>query len=287
MHAPLEEAKRLIDSGRIRLLSLDIFDTTVWRVFPAPPDLFFALGARLVERGVFYASTSAASFASERIEADRAARALRVPDAEVTLAEIYREFPRGLLREGNSVADLVEAELEMERQSTFHDPQILELIDYAIAKGIATAFVSDTYFEEPHLRAILPQAPFLIINSCRYRKPKMRGLHAELIRQTGWKPSQILHIGDNRHADYEAARRLGITALWRPRAPEHFQGAMDLEFFAPHSERSAYFPGSGDAGLSAARAQAVDTPENWDDPLRAWGALFLGPAIAGFGKWVI
>jgi hypothetical protein len=31
-HAPLLEARRLIDSGKIRLLSLDIFDTTVWRV---------------------------------------------------------------------------------------------------------------------------------------------------------------------------------------------------------------------------------------------------------------
>jgi hypothetical protein len=39
--------------------------------------------------------------------------------------------------------------------------------------------------------------------------------------------------------------------------------------------------------LSAVRAQAVDTSENWTDPQRSWGALFLGPVIAGFGKWVI
>jgi predicted HAD superfamily hydrolase len=287
MHAPLLEAKRLMDSGGIRLLSLDIFDTTVWRVFPVPTDLFLALGVRLVERGVFYASTSAASFSSERIEADQAARARRVPDREVTLREIYQEFPRGLLREGNTAADLLEVELEMERQSTFPDPAIVELIDYAASKGIQTAFVSDTYFEEGHLRAILPQGPYLIINSCRYRKPKTRGLHRELMRQTGLRPGQILHIGDNKAADFEAPGALGITSLWRPRAPENFQHAMELEFFGPQSERSVYFPGTGDAGLSAVRAQAVDTPENWDDPLRAWGALFLGPAIAGFGKWVI
>ena len=53
-HAPLLEARNLIDSGEIRLLSLDIFDTTVWRMFPAPTDLFFALGARLIERGLLY-----------------------------------------------------------------------------------------------------------------------------------------------------------------------------------------------------------------------------------------
>jgi len=286
-HAPLTDARQLIDSRKIRLLSLDIFDTTVWRSFPAPTDLFFALGARLIERGVLYPSTSAASFAMERTEAEQSARLRRTSDREVTLEEIYQAFPAGLLRAGNTAADLIRAELELERQSTFHDPEILELIDYAASKGIPTAFVSDTYFEEDHLRAILPRKPHLIVNSCRYRRPKTLGLHAELMRRTGWKAAQILHIGDNRRADFEAARELGMAAVWRPRVPEDFQRALDLELSAPPSERAAYFPGTGDGGLSALRAQAVDTSENWIDPLRSWGSLFLGPVMAGFGKWVI
>src|SRR5208282_5186226 len=110
-HAPLMEAKRMIDSRKIRLLSFDIFDTTVWRTFPTPTDLFFALGTRLIEGGVLYASTSAASFATERVEAEQAARLRRASDREVTLAEIYGAFPPGLLRTGN-VQDLARAELE-------------------------------------------------------------------------------------------------------------------------------------------------------------------------------
>jgi predicted HAD superfamily hydrolase len=286
-HAPIVEAKRLLGSRQIRLLSLDIFDTTVWRSFPQPTDLFYALGARLIEAGVLYESMSAASFASERIAAEQAARSRNPSCSEVNLEEIYRAFPPGLLRPGKSAADLLHGELQLERESTFHDASIVDLIGYAAAKGIATAYVSDTYFDESHLRAILPRDPFLILNSCGYRKPKVRGLHAELIRQTGWKAAQILHIGDNKEADFEAARRLGLAAIWRPRIPAQFQSAVDLELAGPLSERAAYFPGSGDAGLSAARAHAVDTQENWADPLRSWGALFLGPAIAGFGKWVV
>jgi FMN phosphatase YigB (HAD superfamily) len=235
---------------------------------------------------VLYPSTSAASFAIERMEAEQSARLWRTSDREVTLEEIYRAFPAGLLRNGNT-ADLIRAELELERQSTFHDPEIVELIDYAASKGIPAAFVSDTYFEEDHLRAILPRTPHLIINSCHYRKPKALGLHAELMRRTGWKSGQILHIGDNQRADFEAPRELGMAAVWRPRAPEDFQPALDLELFASPSERAAYFPGTGDAGLTAVRAQAVDTSENWADPMRSWGSLFLGPLMAGFGKWVI
>jgi predicted HAD superfamily hydrolase len=286
-HAPLLEARNTIDSGKIRLLSLDIFDTTVWRSFPAPSDLFFALGARLIERGWLFPSTSAATFAVERMEAEQVARLRRISDREVTLQEIYHAFPPGLVRAGHTAADLVRAELELERESTFHDPEIAGLIDYAASRGIPAAFVSDTYFEEDHLRAILPREPHLIVNSCRYRKPKELGLHAEVLRRTGWKASQILHIGDNRRADFEAPRELGMAAVWRPRTPEDFRRAVDRELSGPPSERAAYFPGNGDAGLNAVRAQAVDTAENWTDPLRSWGALFLGPVIAGFGKWVI
>ncbi len=286
-HAPLLDARNLIDSGTVRLLSLDIFDTTVWRTFPAPTDLFFALGARLIERGLLYPSTSAASFAMERKEAEQSARLGRVSDREVTLEEIYQAFPTGLLRAGHSTADLIRTELELERESTFHDPAIVELIYYAASKGISTAYVSDTYFEEDHLRAILPRTPHIIVNSCRYRKPKALGLHAEVLRRTGWKANEVLHIGDDRRADFEAPRELGIAAIWRPRTPEDFRKGLDLEL-SPHlSERSEYFPSSGDAGLSAIRARAVDNAENWTDPLRSWGALFLGPVVAGFGKWVI
>ena len=143
-HAPLLEARNLIDSGTIRLLSLDIFDTTVWRTFPAPTDLFFALGARLIERGLLFPSTSAASFATERREAEQSARLRRNSDREVTLDEIYHAFPAGLLRAGNSTADLIRAELELERQSTFHDPAMVELIDYAASKGIPRRHSSPT-----------------------------------------------------------------------------------------------------------------------------------------------
>jgi len=286
-HAPLRESRRLIDSGKIRLLSLDVFDTTVWRTFPTPADLFFALGARVIQSGVLYPSTSAASFAAERLEAEQTARSRRTADSEVTLEEIYKEFPSGLLREERTVADLLRAELELERESTFPDLEIVRLIDYAASRNIETAYVSDTYFDEEYLRTILPRTPRLILTSCRYRRPKARGLHAELIGQSGWRAGQILHLGDNRQADFEAPAEAGIVAIWRPRVPEDFRRAVDLELFTPQSERAAYFPGTGDAGLSAARAQAVDTPENWSDPLRAWGALFLGPTMAGFGKWVI
>jgi hypothetical protein len=68
------EAIRLVECGEYRVLSLDVFDTTVWRTFPAPTDLFYSLGSTLRSEGCLFESTSIASFAMERMEAERGAR---------------------------------------------------------------------------------------------------------------------------------------------------------------------------------------------------------------------
>lgn len=225
-HAPLTEAKRLLDSKQIRLLSLDIFDTTVWRCFPQPADLFYALGARMIEAGTLYASMSAASFAGERVAAEQAARLQNPSCSEVNLEEIYTSFPSGLLRPGRTVADLVSAELQLERESTFHDESMVDLIGYAAAKGIATAYVSDTYFDESHLRAILPRDPFLIINSCGYRKPKVHGLHAELIRQRDGRRPRFCTSATTR---MRTSRR-PASSDWRPSGVRGFRSRFKRQW---------------------------------------------------------
>ena len=215
----------------------------------------------------------------ERREAEQAARLTADLRSGSDARRDLSGLPVGLLRAGNSTADLIRAELELERQSTFHDPAIIDVDRLCRFQRHSR----QRSFPTPILKRITcarfcrGRIPQLIVNSCRYRKPKALGLHKEFLRQTGLKACQILHIGDNRLADFEAPRGLGMAAIWRPRAPEDFRKAMELEFSPHRPNAPTYFPGSGDAGLSAVRAQAVDTPENWSDPMRSWGALFLGP----------
>jgi FMN phosphatase YigB (HAD superfamily) len=283
---PISHVRQLVDTGKFRVLSLDIFDTTVWRAFPAPTDLFYSLGYLARERGLLYSSASGASFGAERIEAEREARARRGADGEVTLEEIYRRFPRGYIRQG-SPDDLLRCELDLERQSTFPDSEIVSLIDYASSKGLRIAFVSDTYFDEEHLRRILPRPGNFLIASSRFRRSKAHGLHRELIDRAGVKAGQILHVGDNHGADVAAPAQLGVQAVWRPRFPNAFATAIQAELPLTRSERAPFFATTtGDAGLNAIRAQAVEAAANWTDPVRAWGALFLGPVMTGFAKWV-
>lgn len=283
---PTAQARQLLESGKFRILSLDIFDTTVWRTFPAPTDLFYALGHRLRAQGRLYSSNSPASFAAERVEAEQESRKKFGQNGEVTLEEIYRCFAPGYLR-SCSVQDVLKEELALERESTFADCEVVALIDRAVELGIQIAFVSDTYFSEEHLRAILPRKSKYLLASCAFRRAKVHGLHTELSRKSGVKTSQILHVGDNLEADVKAPAALGVTTIWRPRFPSPYHEVVSTELPTTRSERAELFGHpAGDGGLSAVRAQAVTVAENWNDPMRAWGALFLGPVMDGFGKWV-
>ncbi|MEO8099770.1 MAG: hypothetical protein ABI811_18880 [Acidobacteriota bacterium] len=280
------EAVRLVECGKYRLLSLDVFDTTVWRTFPAPTDLFYSLGYHLVQQGLLYPYVSATSFAGERIEAEREARTKVGRNGEVTLEEIYECFPLGLLRSG-TIRAVIDEELALERRSTHPDQDIVVLIDRAVARGMDVAFVSDTYFDENHLRAILPRMSRYLLTSCSFRRPKVHGLHSELTRMAGVKATQILHIGDNLEADVKGPARLGVQTLWRPRYPKPYLDALQSELPNARSERSVCFSRpEGDGGLNAVRAQSVTAAKNWPDPFRSWGSLVAGPLMAGFGKWV-
>ena len=52
--------------GRIRLLSIDVFDTLVWRRVPEPADVFLMLGLALAAGGKLAEDVSPAAFAELR-----------------------------------------------------------------------------------------------------------------------------------------------------------------------------------------------------------------------------
>ncbi len=284
---PLAEAAALIEKGRFRLLSLDIFDTIVWRSFPRPTDLFYALGRAAQERGWLEESSSPEGFATLREESEALARNRKRHTAEVTLEEIYQSFPRRFLRNAGP-DEVLRLELEIERAATHPNEEVVRLARYARERGLRIAFVSDTYLPEEHLRAVLPVDADFLVSSCSHGLAKTQGLHKALLLHSGVRPAQILHLGDNREADVEAPARLGITTLWFPKFPPALQIAIDSELPFLRPERAHCLSGAGgDYGITSLRSQALHANANVADPYRAWGATVLGPAMAGFCGWIL
>ena len=282
----LQEAAARIQAGAYRVLSLDIFDTTVWRTYPTPSDLFLTLGARASDRGWLYPSSPPETLAATRTDCELRARRRKAWTSEVTLDEIYDEFPQGFLRDAGP-GDLKNLELELERRATFPHPEVVALIDFARQRGLQIAFVSDTYFPESHLRTILPVTGDYLIPSCTYGISKVEGLHRALLEISGVKAEKILHIGDNLEADVQAPARMGISTLWFPKFTPPWNGAVQEELPAVRSDRVAFFASGGDYGLTSLRSMALNSNGNLLDVHQAWGATVLGPAMAAFCEWIL
>ena len=191
----------------MRILSLDCFDTLLWRDCYAPSDLFAGL-AHVTTGQRVVAETNAR----------KAALHLRRSN-EVTIETIYEHAMPNATDRVRAAA--VAAELETEARTCFAFAPTVELMRRAKAQGMKVIIVSDTYLSVDQLRDLIAAAAGeevaglidRIFVSSEAGLSKSQGLLAKVIKKMKCKPGEILHIGDNKVADYDGARALGVPAL--------------------------------------------------------------------------
>ncbi|MDQ4047848.1 MAG: HAD hydrolase-like protein, partial [Actinomycetota bacterium] len=292
--ARLEDAFRLVADPSVSVLSLDVFDTLIWRKVEEPVDAFFLVGERLRAERLSVDHVEPAVFHRLRVAAERRARD-RARGSEVTLAEIYAELPSWVLAPGATREELATTELEVERSFILPDLDVLALVEAARTHGKRVVAVSDTYLSEAEVRFVLsptytdPGQIERIFTSSDHRDGKAGGLFKTVLAELGAEPEAVLHVGDHPHSDVAAPRRLGIRTVYFERRPERLARSLERE---RRYVTAPIVPGQGDFGLTAARSKVLhrrelrDLPENlrgfWE-----YGAASLGPAFTGFAEWVV
>jgi predicted HAD superfamily hydrolase len=271
---------RLVDSGRYDVLSLDLFDTVVWRKAPTPADAFFLVADALREGGWVYPSSSRESFVRERIACEDRARR-KVPSREVTLGQIVAEFPRGYLR-GIEPGDLEGIELAVERRIVCVNDEFRTLIARARERRLKVAFVSDTYFSREQIGELVGIEPDLLLLSCEEGLSKLRGLHQRLLERLRVEPGRVLHVGNDPIADIEGPGALGIERYWFRTIPDAFREILDIELPSTSSGRAALLAGD-DGGLTSLRGRAMFHGKT---EYEQWGIGVLGPVVTGYAEWV-
>lgn len=296
MDLRLMEATRRIDSGSVKLLSLDIFDTLLWRKVPLPADLFLLLGQQFKQEGWLIEGITPECFAELRSKAEVLARAKKAKDLgqlsefefpahEVTLKEIYWSLTgifnkisieqliqgkKGIINESD-IDDLVAIELALEQKLTEFDVNILQLITYAHSKSIPIILVSNTYFEHTQLRKLIDR-PVLQTNqtllsfirevypSCEMGCGKARGLFKKILEKIQIAPHEMLHIGDDATNDYLAAKGEKIEAIHYEKSNKHLEEILKREWPERNSvaRRECLDPEQGDFGLTALRSKIAN-----------------------------
>ena len=146
----LAELEAAVRQAGVSVLSLDCFDTLLWRRVPKPADAFQLLGEELRERGALAGGMSAATFATMHIAAEQLARHRKLSQTgshEINLGDVYTEF-RGDITP-LSVDELRAAELALERRITIADGPLAQTLSRLAAKlDLRVVFVSDMYLSE-------------------------------------------------------------------------------------------------------------------------------------------
>lgn len=261
----------------VKVLSLDCFDTLLWRDCHAPINVFAGLTQVTPAQRAF---------------AERQARKIMMTlhaRSEVGLAQIYAEAmpnaPDEIRREA------IAEELALEARTCFAFEPTVELMRAAKARGLRIVITSDTYCDAEQLRALIAAAAGeevaglidRVFASSEHGIAKSQGLLSAAIKAMRCRSGEVFHIGDNHHADYESARALGIPALHLAQFPK--EAVQRLRF-----ERNCQqLIGEKRAGVSALQPHrallSLEEPQ-LNDPANALGFSVLGPVFHAFDLWL-
>ncbi|WP_367133611.1 HAD family hydrolase [Saccharothrix sp. HUAS TT1] len=298
-HPLLEDVHRMLADRSCAVLSLDIFDTVLWRRVPRPADVFGILGARLRAAGMAPGWVTDATFRRMRITAeDKARRGRDALGTEVSLFDIWRAMPAKVF-DPSRLEEFVKAEIDVEREFLVVDLDIAELIRMAHKHDVPVVLVSDTYFTEEHLAHLLDRPELgsmrdvRVFRSHQHGLDKANGLFEIVLRDLGRSPEQVVHVGDNLVADHETPSELGVRTVHYVRLDDWYTEVLEREDDTPEPF-AAYAPNlddaQGDFGLTSLRAKALQSakPRKVASQDTAWryGVAVLGPVLTGFAEWV-
>ncbi|MFO1435238.1 MAG: HAD hydrolase-like protein [Gammaproteobacteria bacterium] len=269
------------------VLSLDCFDTLIWRKVAQPIDAF-----HLLSEGECFRRHGLSQ--PIRIGSETGARRLRRTQEglnEVSLAQIYRHALPNV--PDNDIDQLVADELAMEMRVCYVFKPVLQLIERAKARGMKVIIVSDTYFNSDQLSALIgstvgnsdaSELVDAIYCSSRYGRSKHERLFNDVLKDLHVVPDSILHVGDNPGADLHGANECGLRGVQLLAFNKHL---LDLKRMTPaaasiispkvRNNMPAYDICSA---LWAQNTVGVDNPE-------FVGHTALGPIILSYMKWVV
>lgn len=283
----LAEMIREIERPEYSCVSFDVFDTLVSRTLEHPEDLFFLMNPQIfsLSEGLVL------DFHEHRRRAEGSARE-RSEKEEISLEAIYAQLREDLFLPAGLVEKMQQLEISAEIKACRARPSGRLLWEAARKSGKRIICISDMYLPEEVVARILRKADYdgmeaLFVSSSHGVTKQSGKLFGLALQKLELDAGKLLHIGDNPHADGEAAQKAGITALPLPRS---ISNAARHPLYAPLLRGTAAKAHSPVKGLLAERL--FDRPGSQDDPSLFQGSRFnlgyacLGPMITGFALWL-
>lgn len=292
MHDRFQDAMWRMDSRleaisailpEIRLLSLDIFDTLLFRACRKPEDVFEAVGQKAAACNMLHPSFSPTDFREIRTYA--LDTAYQKSSVEPHLEDILACLPPIV----GDADRFLELELETETEYCYLNPSILSLVKECGNRGIRVALLTDMYLGQNHLKHIFKKSGFptewvdcLMVSSDEGAMKTTGELFQKLLdRYPEVRPSQILHVGDNLSREIVHAGRFGIQTC-------HYDviqgGGTDVLNYEALGYQEVL------PKLFSLRSLAMSLNADVELSNQRWhqlGSGVLGPFLSAFCEWIV
>lgn len=229
----LEHISEIIERSSIKVISFDVFDTVLLREMKSESRRFW-------ESSEFFLQYASQNSKGKGKKNDALSK-IRVQD--VFLARILAAkaaYAISPVKNGNregTFSNIARATCEILGIPELHNQYISSEISYECKSlvlndffstvksehpEIKFVFISDMYLQSHHISEILQKkidsSPKpLVYSSADGLGSKREGqLYANVARELGVAPEEMLHIGDNLNSDYRQAKRLGLEAVYLP-----------------------------------------------------------------------
>ncbi|MFZ4387302.1 MAG: hypothetical protein ACOYOI_03955 [Chthoniobacterales bacterium] len=292
----LKRLFNIIEQADPKVLSLDVFDTLLYRPFQNPPDLFAEVYEILKARLAREWNLGPTRFIQMRREAEREER-MKHPRSEATLTGIAGKLSAILDREV-SAEWIIDAEIAAEQRFIRLDRDIATLILRAREEGMLYILVSDMYLSREDILGLLRIAalragielpePAAVFVSGDHGTGKADQLFRIMIDSLGVEAGDILHIGDNPSSDVEASANLGMAYFHYERENPYLAAVLEKERALEEKSDFSLERTGGGFGLSTIRAKAFFSEGSGNHPRHfEYGAFVLGAPLTLFAEWIV
>lgn len=184
----------------VKYVSFDIFDTLVLRSYSFPKDLFQHMSFILDDP----------DFARIRIEIENNLRnqAKILNKEEITFDDIYNIINNEKARQ---------LELNLEYANCFQNKEVFKLYKLAIELNKKVLITSDMYLSYVFIKKVLfkigvTKFDKLFLSSYDLLTKWSGSRYKKMLEYLKCDPKDILHIGDNKHSDFEIPQNFGINS---------------------------------------------------------------------------
>lgn len=199
--------------SKYKIVSFDIFDTLLKRDVCAEADVF-----DLVERQYNQEHMEKISgFKKVRIEAEKAARSCSLKE-EVSLTDIYEFLTKTNKNFEDAILDLMKIEESIEFEISCPNPIIKKVYEHCLQQNKRIYIISDMYLSKSMVEKMLKKNGFtrfeaLYLSSEEGMQKRSSRLFSHVLMTENINSNEIVHIGDNKKADWIAAKKVGLHVI--------------------------------------------------------------------------